>query len=249
MKLILGCLLFTILTCFVSEKEVKSENEIVYKSDDLVIHQLTPKIYRHVTYLYGKTFGRVACNGMIVVDGGEAAVFDTPITDSVSAALIAFIEAELDSKVEAVVINHFHIDCLGGLGAFHEKGIPSFASLETIALAEEDNAEVPQHGFSEMLSLRIGNERIINQSFGEAHTSDNIVSYVPSEKVLFGGCAVKSLKAGKGNLADATVEEWSNTIRSIKTNLPDIEHVIPGHGSAGGVELLDYTIEMFDTQK
>jgi metallo-beta-lactamase class B len=85
----------------------------------------------------------------------------------------------------------------------------------------------------------------MTQFFGEAHTVDNTVSFVESEKVLYGGCMIKSLKAGKGNLADANVNEWSNTVRKIKSTYPNIIHVIPGHGKVGDTDLLDYTIEMF----
>ena len=80
---------------------------------------------------------------------------------------------------------------------------------------------------------------------GEGHTRDNVVSYFLDEKVLFGGCLIKSLKSGKGNLADANTAEWSNTVKTIKRQFKDVEMVIPGHGKPGGIELLDYTIEMF----
>ena len=56
---------------------------------------------------------------------------------------------------------------------------------------------------------------------------------------------IKSLKSGKGNLADASVKKWSKTVSKIKKTFPHIEIVVPGHGKAGGTALLDYTIDMF----
>jgi len=71
------------------------------------------------------------------------------------------------------------------------------------------------------------------------------VGYVPSEKALFGGCLLKHVNASKGNLADANTSEWSSSVAKIKKEYPDLEIVIPGHGKNGGIELLDYTIKLF----
>ncbi|MBD0778049.1 hypothetical protein HPE56_09610 [Maribacter sp. ANRC-HE7] len=76
------------------------------------------------------------------------------------------------------------------------------------------------------------------------HTKDNIVSYYPNGKVLFGGCLIKSEGAGKGYLGDANLHEWSNTVESLKRKYPDVEVVIPGHGNTGKMGLLDYNIKM-----
>ena len=87
---------------------------------------------------------------------------------------------------------------------------------------------------------------MINYYPGEAHTRDNIITWVPSERTIFGGCMVKSMNAGKGNLADANVNAWSDTVRKVKSLCPTATLVIPGHGDAGGTELLDFTIRLFE---
>ncbi len=53
------------------------------------------------------------------------------------------------------------------------------------------------------------------------------------------------MNAGKGNLEDANVEEWSATVEKIKKDLPNLKMVVPEHGEYGGAELLDYTIQLF----
>jgi len=112
-------------------------------------------------------------------------------------------------------------------------------------LAKQDSVVYPQHGFDHIHGLSLGQASIINQYFGEGHTRDNIVSFLPKEGVLFGGCMIKSLKAGKGNLKDANVEEWANTVSKVKAAFPEVKHIVPGHGAVGGIDLLDYTIDMF----
>jgi metallo-beta-lactamase class B len=216
-----------------------------YTSNDLIIKKLTDNVFVHITYFNSTTFGKVPCNGMIYVQGNEAIVFDTPAEDAASDSLIQVIEKVWKKQVKAVVVNHFHADCTGGLAAFHKKGIPSYGNNLTLQLAPTIQMPVPQNGFDKELILTIGNQQVVNRFYGEAHTKDNIVSYIPSENVLFGGCMVKELKAGKGNLADANLAEWSNTIEKVKAAFPKVQWIIPGHGTVGGIDLLDYTIQMF----
>lgn len=234
-------LVFTIISSCKNEKE----KTIVYQSKTLLIEQITPTIFKHKSYLQTQSFGKVGCNGMIYITNNEALVFDTPTDDEVSNELILWITKEQNALVSGVVVNHFHEDCLGGLKAFHNKNIPSYATDKTIALATKDNVVIPTNGFETTLELQLGTHKVITQYFGEAHTVDNTVSYVKDEKVLFGGCMIKSLKAGKGNLADANVNEWANTVTKVKNTFPKIETVIPGHGKIGDTTLLDYTINMF----
>ena len=65
--------------------------------------------------------------------------------------------------------------------------------------------------------------KIESRFLGEAHTKDNIVTWIPSEHILFGGCQVKSLGSAKGNLADANVDAWSETTRRIKAAYKDVK--------------------------
>ena len=224
----------------------KSQKEIVtYNSDTLKIIPVSENSFIHISYLETDDFGKVACNGLVFIDDNEAVIFDTPTTSEVSLELIKWIAEVKKCEIIAVVLNHFHGDCLGGLSAFHKLGIPSFASNRTISLAQRNNFIVPQIGFDEMMELSVGNEKVYNSYFGEAHTSDNIVSYIPSEKLLFGGCMVKSLNATKGFIGHANTDEWSNTVQKIKDTYPDLKLIIPGHGKADDSKLLDYTISLF----
>ena len=225
-----------------------SDPELVYESDTLVIHQLTPNVFQHTTYLLTDEWGKVGCNGIIYSKGGASMVFDTPIDDSVSIELIEWIENEHGDWVAGVVINHFHEDCLGGLQAFHDRSIPSYGHARTIEFAQQDSSVVPQVGFASMIGLDLRGSKVLQHHFGAAHTHDNSMTYLPEEKLVFGGCAVKSMGAGKGNLADADTMAWSQTIRNLKTTWKDVAIVVPGHGAVGGPELLDYTIDLFDPE-
>ena len=223
----------------------QKENGIVYKTDTLVIEQVTPTVFKHKTYLQTQDFGKVGCNGMIYIANHEALVFDAPTTDEVSKELIEWVTTKKKAKVSGVVVNHFHKDCLGGLNAFHQHNIPSYANNLTIDLAKKQKYTLPENGFEEKLILALGSHKVSTRFLGEGHTKDNTVSYVEDENVLYGGCMLKSLKAGKGNLEDANVSAWSTTVAKVKRTFPNIKTVIPGHGKVGDASLLDYTIKMF----
>ena len=224
---------------FIAAQQPKKINE------NLEILQLSDKAYIHIGYLQTESFGKVACNSLVYINGNEAVIIDTPPDTSQSRSLLQWIREKFpDVKIKAVIVNHFHNDCLGGLAVFHEQGIPSYASERTLRLAAEDGATVPQHGFDKEQVLQIGGAKVVNRYFGEAHTKDNIVTWIPSEKILFGGCMVKAKGSSKGNLADANEKEWSKTVSKVK-HAYDANIVVPGHGAYGDEGLLDYTIELF----
>jgi metallo-beta-lactamase class B len=221
------------------------EKNTQYESESLKVEKLTEHTLLHISYLNTNDFGKVACNGMIVIDNGEALIFDTPADNPTSKELIDWVENNLKCKVKGVIVTHFHIDCLGGLAEFHHRKIPSYASNKTIDLAKSHNWTLPQHGFSTHLETSVGTKEVLNKYFGEGHTRDNVVSYFAPDKVLFGGCLIKAVGAGNGNLEDANVNDWSDTVEKIKVAFPKAELIIPGHGKPGAQELLDYTIELF----
>ncbi|MCP9234914.1 subclass B1 metallo-beta-lactamase [Lewinella sp. JB7] len=229
--------------------QAQSAPPVRYQSPSLEIHSLTPTTFVHVSYLEVEGYGRVACNGVLYVSGSEAVVVDAPTDDAATSALLSWIDTALQARVTAVVATHFHEDCVGGLGAFHARGIPSYALHETIDRATAGGNPVPRHDFDSTLTLTVGEHPVINRYFGPGHTTDNIVTYVPEGEVLFGGCLVKSWGAGKGNLEDADVSQWSATIERIREAYPNVRHVVPGHGPAGGPELLDFTIDLFAADK
>lgn len=252
MKLITKTLLILIsaaatVNCSAQKKSDFKPTE-VYKSETLVITQISENAFQHTSFLQTQDFGsKVPCNGLIVRSKNETIVFDTPTNDKTSEELIQWITGKLNCKINAIIPTHFHNDCLGGLNAFHEKNIPSYANLKTIELAKDQNLAVPNHSFQDSLKLSVGSEYVTAKFFGEGHTIDNVVGYFPSENIMFGGCLIKEVDASKGFLGDANVAAWSATVTKVKAAYPHVKLIIPGHGEYGDKKLLDYTITLFKT--
>nr|WP_321237313.1 subclass B1 metallo-beta-lactamase [uncultured Psychroserpens sp.] len=223
------------------------KNDWSYDSESLKIQKINSNLFVHISYLKTDDYGNVPCNGMIYFDNDEAIVFDTPTNNNATKELIEWIEQNNKKEIKAIVTTHFHEDCLGGLSEFHENGIQSYANNSTIVLAKQNEIDVlPKNSFIDSIEIKIGNTPVIAKYFGEGHTSDNVIGYIQKEQALFGGCLIKSLNSSQGYLGDANTSEWSKSVENIKSTYPKLKFVIPGHGTFGGTELLDYTIQLFN---
>ncbi len=210
----------------------------------LEIVKLSDNNYMHISYLKDGKGGYIGCNGYIYISDNEAIVFDTAVDTILSNQLIDFIQLELKASIKGVVVSHSHVDASGGLKSFENSKISSYASAKTAAILAKDSLFIT-HPFEVKQEIAVGKEVVLNQYFGEAISPDNIVSYIPASKTIVGSCMIKALDDVEGNLTDANLENWSDTVVKVKTAYPDAKHVIPGHGGYGDMSLLDNTIAMF----
>lgn len=227
-----------------------TDSLVIYRSENLVIKKLSNRTYQHISFLDTDDFGKVGCNGMLVVNENEAVLFDTPTDNKSSLELILFVTKELKCEITAVIPTHFHDDCIGGIQKFEEQNIPTYATKQTVELLEKKGHIFSKsvNEFETSLTLNIGSKKVYAEYLGQGHTIDNIIGYFPEDKAIFGGCLVKNVGANRGYLGDANTNEWSETVRKIKLKYSETEIVIPGHGKPGSVELLDYTIELFEIE-
>ncbi len=221
--------------------------DTVYRSTDLLVVRLAAHTYQHISYLQTNDYGRVDCNGMLVVKDKEVVIFDTPADEKGSIELIKYVHKVLGAKIKAVIPTHFHKDCIGGLEVFHRNKIPIYASLRTVNLVNTAGTRIPalQGSFADSLALDIAGSKVVAQFYGEGHTKDNVIGYFPLDGVMFGGCLLKTMNATKGNLDDANTAAWSNTIIEIERAFPTVKIILPGHGSSGGKALITYTEKLF----
>lgn len=233
-----------LLFIFLAPVKITAQEIIIKLSHEVELIKINEQTYIHKTLTDSETYGRFYSNGLIYIQNKEALIADTPIDTSHANLIIGWL-TDQNIIVKAVVVNHHHQDALGSLTSFHALDIPSYGYVETSELAIKNLLEPPIHTFSDSVIINIGSTFATAYFFGEAHTSDNTILWIPDVNLLFGGCMIKSLGSGKGNLEDANISEWSNTVSRIKKKFPEIRIVIPGHGNYGSTELLDYTIQMF----
>lgn len=209
------------------------------------MHALAPGVWQHVTYGEVPEYGRVAANGLIIVDSGEAILVDTGWNETQARALLDWVESQLGARTIAVVVTHAHDDRIAGIGEVHRRDVQSYSSALTAEFAPEAGWQVPKHAFTDTLHLRAGSLDVELRYPGAGHTRDNSVVWVPFAKVLYGGCLVRSVgSTSRGNIADADLEAWPRSIQALLDAYPDVEIVLPGHGESGGRELLTHTLQL-----
>ena len=214
-------------------------------SNDIELIKLSENAYVHVSYAEIPPFGRVASNGLIFINGGEAFLFDSPVTDSQTKELVSWLKDSLKLKIVGFVPNHWHSDCMGGLAYLQSLHVKSYANQKTIDIARAQNLPVPTHGFTDSLRLFLDDKEIDCYYPGAAHSLDNIVVWIPSEKILFAGCMVKSLNSvDLGNTADGDLKAYPTTIDKLISKFHSARIVIPGHGKYGGFNLILHTREL-----
>ncbi len=227
----------------------QGELKKIQLSNDIELIQLSDNAYIHVSYSEILSYGRIASNGLVFIQYGEAFLFDTPATDSLTKELLQGLTDSLNVKVVGFVPNHWHNDCMGGLAYLKEKGIKSYANNRTITIARSKNLPVPDYGFSDSLQLQLAGKPINCYFPGAAHSTDNIVVWIPSEKILFAGCMVKIMgSTNLGNTADGDVKAYPATIDYLMAKFPDAKIVIPGHGQLGGFELIEHTKKLSENK-
>ena len=96
-------------------------------------------------------------------------------------------------------------------------------------------AEPPQQTFDKSPHVISDDTRRVEfHFFGWAHTRGDGFVYLPKEKIVCTGDAV--VNGPYNYTADANMGNWGNVIRAVQKL--DVQHVLPGHGGAGGKDVL-----------
>lgn len=242
--------LFALSLVFIFVTSSAQINGTARVSDDIELIRLSANAYIHVSHSEIPGYGRVASNGLVFINKGKAFLFDTPANDALTEMLVLYIENKLKAGITGFVPNHWHSDCMGGLAYLRKRQIKSYANKLTIEQAKIHSLPLPDQAFSDSLHLRLGKKEILLYYPGPAHSTDNIAVWIPSEKILFAGCMIKSMDSvNLGNIADGDMQEYPETIKRLMARFPEAEIVIPGHGAYGGPELITHTLELLQSLK
>ncbi len=94
-------------------------------------------------------------------------------------------------------------------------------------------------------SFRVGQHSFSTFYPGEGHTKDNIVVLFGNERIIYGGCFVKSTENNDlGNIADANLKAWPVSIKRLMKKFPHPAYVIPGHFSWASNKSLQHTLKL-----
>jgi metallo-beta-lactamase class B VIM len=186
-----------------------------------------------------------------VKEGDGLVLIDTAWGEMLTAELLDEIKQEIKLPVRRAIVTHSHADRIAGADLLRQRGIPVYAHPLTFRRAASVAIAMPTDSLAGLRhpgdAERLGSVEVYFP--GPAHSPDNIMVWVPSARVLFGGCAVKSIDSNLGNLADADTRAWPGAIHRVLERYGQAEVVVPGHGAEGGKELLTHTLELLTPRR
>lgn len=182
----------------------------------------------------------VTPKGIVVIDA-----LGSPI---LAQKLLAEIKKVSNEKVVAVIVSHYHADHVYGLQEFKKIGARIYAQGEGRNYLSSETARqrliASRVDFAPWINantkliaadvwidqksqLTVGGVEFLITRVGPAHAPEDLMVYVPSEKVLFAGDLV--FRGRIPFVGNADSKGWLLALDEIESLKPNI--VIPGHGA------------------
>ena len=210
----------------------------------LKISHVTGDFYVFTTY---KTFKNkpMSSNGLYFLTDKGAVMVDTPWDITQLQPLLDSIEIRHKKKVVLCIATHSHDDRTGGLEFLKQKGIKTYTSEQTDDISKKSGDKRAEFYFTKDTTFNIGAYSFQTYYGGEGHTKDNIVIWFGKDKILYGGCVVKSTEAEDlGYIGESNLKAWPTTLSNIKQKFPDPNYIITGHQDWTSTKSLDHTLEL-----
>jgi glyoxylase-like metal-dependent hydrolase (beta-lactamase superfamily II) len=237
-----------------------------FAADDLILKPI--QVAPHTYFVQGfaemgnsKNQNFISNAGFVITPKGVVVV-DALGSPVLAKKLIAEIKKITPQKIVSVIVTHYHADHVYGLQEFKNIGAKIYAqgegrnylSSETakqrliasrIDFAPWVNASTKLMGadvwVDQSYTLTVGDIEFKIGRVGPAHAPEDLIIYVPSEKVLFAGDLV--FRGRIPFVGNADSRGWLHALNEIEALNPNI--VIPGHGaySTNPIEDIRFTRE------
>lgn len=221
------------------------------QSDKLKIEKLNDNMYVYITYQEFKGV-LYSSNALYVVTDEGVILIDTPWDKDQYVPLVEHIKKEHNKEIKWVVTTHFHEDRSGGLDYFKKLGAKTYTYSLTNEILKQRNEPQAEYTFGKEKSFTFGKEKLSVYFLGEGHSLDNTVVWFPKEKVLVGGCLIKSAEATTiGNIVDGNTAAWPATMKEVKRKFKQAKTIIPGHDEwkmSGHIENTERIISTYNQQ-
>ena len=212
--------------------------------------QVAPNTYfvQGVPEMGSKKNQNFISNAGFVVTPKGVVVIDALGSPVLAQKLIQEIRKVTKQKIVAVVLTHYHADHVYGLQEFKRLGATIYAQRDGLNYLASETAKqrliasridfapwvnentrlVPADVWiDQSKTITVGGVEFILNRVGPAHAHEDLIVYVPSEKVLFAGDLV--FRGRIPFVGNADSRGWVNALNEIQKLNPAI--VVPGHGS------------------
>ena len=214
------------------------------KNSLLQISHLTGDFYVYKTF--NKYQGNlISANAMYLVTNDGVVLFDAPWDTNQYQPLLDSIKAKHNKDVIMYVVTHSHGDRAGGIAFYKKKEIKTYSIKLTDEILKEKKEPRAAFIIPNDTTFKVGEHSFHIYYPGKGHASDNIIAWFDNEKVLYGGCFIKSTSAKDlGFLGDSDVKEWEESILKVQSKFKNPKYIIPGHDDWADLESLNHTLQM-----
>jgi cyclase len=211
-----------------------------------VLRELADGVYAYIQ----PPGGWCVSNAGVIVDDARAVVIDTLATQARAGRLQAQVDRLQPAPARIVVNTHHHGDHIFGNHLYgpaativaHDRA-PAEMTETGLALTQlwpavewgDVQVTLPTLTFSDRLTLRLNDRTAELIHVGPAHTTNDIVVWLPAEKILFAGDVALS-----GSAQFVLMGSLSGSLTAL-ARLRELgaETIVCGHGAVAGPEVLD----------
>jgi glyoxylase-like metal-dependent hydrolase (beta-lactamase superfamily II) len=213
----------------------------------LEITHLTGDFYVYTTYNLYKG-SPVPANALYLVTNEGVVMIDCPWDSTQFQPLLDSIQLKHNKKVVMYIATHSHADRTIGLEFYRKHGVKTYSTVQTDEICKKKHEKRAEFLMIKDTTFKIGQYSFQTFYPGPGHTVDNIVVWFPKDKVLYGGCFIKSTDASDlGNVTEADISKWPASIKKLQAKFPDPVYVIPGHDDWKNKASLEHTLDLLKT--
>ncbi len=222
-----------------------SGNIFAQPSDNLLkISHLTGDFYVFETYNYYKG-NRIPANAMYVVTKEGVILIDSPWDTTQFQPLLDSIRSRHHKEVVMCIATHFHEDRTGGLEYYRRQGIKTYTTWQTDELSKKRGMKRAEYLMEKDTVFRMGQYSFQTYYPGPGHAPDNIVIWFGDQKILYGGCLVKSVEDNSlGNMSDASVQYYARSLKKVLKKFRAPTFIITGHNDWMDTKSLKHSLKM-----
>ena len=234
-----------------TEKPVDSFLSQLQADYPVALSKIADGVWVHTTNYSLPGQSPIPVNGLVVEDGEELILVDGAWGELATLSLLAKIKAETGKTPAKMIVTHHQSVKTAGVDAAEWQGLKVFTHPETPRLAAKAGFPAPDTTVAALKApksrTKVGSIEIAYP--GHAHAEDNLIVYIPSANVLYGGSTVRGAGAKSlGNLVNADLEKWAESLQWIKATYPEAKVVVPGHGKGANLSLLDATYALIKAE-
>ena len=177
-------------------------------------------------------------NSGILVSDSLVIVIDTK-QDEAAEQLFKQVMQLAGNKQVLVINTHYHPDHTKGNKFYAGKSILAGGNYTKEFWTKQCGEEgIPTTWLKDRMGIKMGDDTATIINLGKnIHTASDVMVYLHKRKMLFGGDVILN-KQAPALLGVANPEGYLTAFNMLLKQF-DIQKIVPGHGSVGGIELID----------